>query len=315
MEPAERKLILMTGTPLSTPLDAYAYTSFTNPDAYLSQKFFEAQHVEGRDMFDTVTGWKNEDQLNANFLFNSARVFRRDIDPNLPEVKYASVIYELDKSHKKAYDELAENALLECEGQRIGADTIQKLHIMLQQIIVGYEFYFPEGKPRQAARKKVKAFELIEQIMSELDGRKLIIYAYYQNTIKALKEFCKPWNAVEIYGSMTAKARENNLNSFTKDDKCQILIGQPLSMGSGLDSLKNVCRDILFLELPMVPKDFTQAVGRIDRNGQTEICRVRVACAKGTLQVRKQAALLAKDEEANRVQHSYKDLRDWLFGA
>lgn len=312
---AERRIILMTGTPLTTPGDSYAYCTFTNRDAYLSRSFFEATHVAERDIFNNVTKYKNEDDLNANFMLNSGRVFRRDVDNNLPDVVYIPLRYELEKSHKKAYDELAENALLQLEDNTISADTIQKLHIMLQQIIVGYEFMSPEGDLRKTLRKKVKAFELIEQTMAELGNRKLIIYAYYQNSIRALKEFCSQWKAVEIYGAMTAAQRTKNLDTFLNDPSCQILIGQPISMGSGLDSLKTVCSDILFIELPMIAKDFIQAVGRIDRNGQKEVCRVRVASAKGTLQVRRQESLLAKDSEANKIQLTYKDLRDWIFGS
>lgn len=311
---AERKLMVLTGTPLTTLLDVYAYASLTNPDAYISKSIFEALHVKERDMFNNITAYKNEDLLNENFLYNSARVFRRDVDRALPNIVYEPIVYELEKSHKKAYDDLVNNHLFEYKDQKIGADTIQKLHIILQQIIVGYEYFFEDEKFRREAHKKVKAFELIEQIMSELDGRKLIIFAYYQNTIQALKEFCKPWNAVEIYGKLTAKSKMKNLDSFVNNKDCQILIGQPQSMGSGLDSLKTVCSDALFIELPMIPNDLIQAVGRIDRNGQTETCRVRLACAKGTLQVRRQELLLAKDASANRIQYSYKDLRDWLFG-
>lgn len=312
---AERRIILMTGTPLTKKEDAYAYDTFTNRDAYSSLAVFFATHVAERDIFNNITKYKNEDELNANFLWNSGRVFRRDVDNNLPDVVYIPITYELEKSHKKAYDELAENALLQLEDNTISADTIQKLHIMLQQIIVGYEFMTPEGDLRKTLRKKVKAFELIEQTMAELGDRKLIIYAYYQNSIRALKEFCSQWKAVEIYGAMTAAQRTKNLDTFLNDPSCQILIGQPISMGSGLDSLKTVCSDILFIELPMIAKDFIQAVGRIDRNGQKEVCRVRVASAKGTLQVRRQESLLAKDSEANKIQLTYKDLRDWIFGS
>lgn len=312
---AERKFVAMTGTPLTKPDDAYAYISLINPDAYLSKKWFDAKHVKSRDFFNNILEYKNEGELNENFLFNSARVFRRDVDKYLPDVIFKPIFYELEKSHKEAYDNLAENALFKYGNEKINGNTVQKLHIMLQQIIVGYESFFEDEKSKQEARKKVKAFELIEQIMSELDGRKLVIFAYYQNTIRALKDFCKPWNAVEIYGKLTAKTKMKNLNQFLQEDDCKILIGQPLSMGSGLDGIKKVCTDILFVELPMIPKELIQAIGRIDRNGQTETCRVRLACAKGTVQVRRQDILLAKDVLANRIQYSYKDLRDWLFGA
>lgn len=311
----KRRLIAMTGTPLTTPLDSYAYCSLINPDAYASKKLFEAVHIEERDFYNRAVTYKDEAQLNANFLYNSARVFRREVNKDLIEPIYTPIPYELEPSHKKVYDQFAEEALLEINGNEISAATVQKLQIMLQQIIVGYECLFENQDERAEARKKVKAFELLEQIISELAGRKLIIYAYYQNTIKILKQFCQKWHAVEIYGGMSDRVRQANLDTFIKNSDCQILIGQPKSMGVGLDNLKTVCADVLFLELPLVANDFTQAVGRVDRNGQTERCHIRVACANGTLQVRRQAALLNKDAVANKIQLTYRDLRDWIFGA
>ena len=66
-------------------------------------------------------------------------------------------------------------------------------------------------------------------------------------------------------------------------------------------------------------KDFIQAVGRIDRNGQKERCHVRLAVAEGTVQVRRQKTLLDKDVQANRIQNPTKmtkqDLQDWIYGA
>jgi len=41
------------------------------------------------------------------------------------------------------------------------------------------------------------------------------------------------------------------------------------SMGTGVDGLQYVCSNMLILELPWRPSDLTQAIGRIDRSGQT----------------------------------------------
>ena len=310
----DRKLILMTGTPLTTPADVYGYTKFTSPDAYHSLAWFEAQHVEGRDMFGGVTGWKNEDLLNRNFMYNAARVFRREIDPDLPEVTYEPIVYELHPEHKAAYDKLAEFALLEVGDSKVDATTVQKLNMMLQQIIIGYEGFFDSPAEALKARAKVAGLELLDSVMESLGDRKLIVFAYYQKAIQAILSHGEKYNAVAVYGGMSDSQRNASLDKFVNDPKCRLIIGQPISMGSGLDSLKDVCSDILFLELPMIAKDFIQAVGRIDRNGQKQRCHVRLATAAGTLQVRRQKALLAKDEEANKIQLTYKDLRDWIFG-
>ena len=311
---AHRSLILMTGTPLTTPEDVFGLTRFTNPLAYRSRMWFDAEHVAGRDMYNRVTGWKNEEKLNENFLHNSARVFRREIDPDLPDVIYEPINYELSPAHKAAYDKLAELALLEVEGDRVDATTVQKLNTMLQQIIIGYEGFFDTAEGKAKARKQVQGFELLDEVMAALGDRKLLVFAYYRTAIEALQEHGKQYGAVSVYGSLTDAQRQERLGAFVNDPGCRLLIGQPLSMGSGLDTLKDVCSDILFLELPMVAKDFTQAVGRIDRGGQKNRCHVRVATAAGTLQVRRQKALLEKDEQANKIQLTHKDLRDWIFG-
>lgn len=310
-----RKLILMTGTPLTTPMDVYGYCRLTNPNAYRSKGVFEMMHVAKRDNFENVVEWLNEDKLQDEFLFNSARVFRREIDENLPEVTYEPIPYELDAEHYKAYQDLAKTALLEINKQeKIDATTIQKLNNMLQQIIVGYETYFEDETQRVNAHNKVAAFTLLDEVMESLGDRKLIVFAYFQRAIESLQRYGEKYQSVAIYGGMTDKKRQQSLDQFINNPDCRLLIGQPISMGSGLDSLKNVCSDILFLELPMVAKDFTQAVGRIDRNGQKKHCHVRVACAVDTLQVRRQKNLLDKDVEANKIQLTHKDLKDWVFG-
>ena len=69
---------------------------------------------------------------------------------------------------------------------------------------------------------------------------------------------------------------------------------------------------MLFLELPVVPKDFTQTVGRLDRDGQKEVVNVRVATALNTIQTKLHKRLLQKDEIVNKIIENWKDLKDDL---
>lgn len=316
----QRNLILMTGTPLTTPEDVYGFTRFYNPKAYPTRGFFDARHIGSRDMFERVQSWKDLDHLHENFMHNCARSFRREIDKDLPEVSYEPIFYELAPEHYAKYKQIAEHAMLEIDqGDSVDFLTQSALQNALQQVIIGYEHYFETEAERQRARKQVAALELLDEVMSSLGERKLIVFAYYQKAIQTLLSHGAAYNAVAVNGQLTAKQREQNLERFVSDPSCRLLIGQPLSMGSGLDTLKDVCHEVLFLELPMVAKDFIQAVGRIDRNGQTQRCRVMVAVAEGTVQVRRQKTLLDKDSLANRVQNpstamTKSDLRDWIYG-
>lgn len=314
---AKRNVILMTGTPVTTPEDVFGYTKFVDPAAYPTFSSFEYRHVEGRDIFNRVTGWKDLDTLNDNFLYNSCRAFRREIDMDLPDVTYEPIFYDLVPKHLDVYNKLAEEALLLIdENEEIDFLTQSGLQNALQQVIIGYSEYLPDDV-KVTSRKDIAALHLLDSIMADMGDRKLLVFAWYKNSIETILEHSSKYGAVAVNGTLTTKQRNENIDKFVNDPDCKMLIGQPLSMGSGLDSLKDVCSDILFLELPMVSKDFVQAVGRIDRNGQQNRCHVKIAVANKTVQVRRQEALLRKDEVANVVQNppiNYKNLRDWIYG-
>lgn len=325
MKKGKRNLILMTGTPLAKPEDAYGYLRLIAPEIYPTKAIFNAAHIAGRDYFDNPTGYKNEDGLNFSFMTNGARVFRREIDKDLPPVTYEPIMYDLYPEHWKVYKQIAEEAVKQLETKEVNGrqmvTAIQHSAVFntLQQVVIGLEHYVDTHSTSvDKVRKQVAAFELLDSVVEALGERKLIVYAYYQKSISAITEYCQKYGAVQINGGLTAKQREENLDRFVNDPHCQILVGQPLSMGSGLDMLKDVCSDILFLELPTTANDFIQAVGRIDRNGQQERCHVRLAVAQNTVQVRRHVLLLQKDAQANKVQNppyvSKKDLAYWIYG-
>jgi hypothetical protein len=72
--------------------------------------------------------------------------------------------------------------------------------------------------------------------------------------------------------------------------------------------------DGIFMELPIVPCHFTQAVGRLYRGGQKKPATIRIPTAETTIQVRLQQRMLDKDELMNRVQRGFKDLREAIYG-
>ena len=65
-----RDLILLTGTPLSTPADIYGYSRFLNPN-WLTKGIFEAHHVAEYDHFGQPLKWKTKmscDEFSWNSL-------------------------------------------------------------------------------------------------------------------------------------------------------------------------------------------------------------------------------------------------------
>lgn len=305
----DRNLMLLTGTPLTSPLDAYGYTKLIS-GAYQNQAVFEEMHVAARDFFGQVSEYKNLDLLQTNFLNGSFRVLKEDANPMMPEEVYDPIFYDMTQAHYNLYNKIATEQLLLLEdGSKIDATTPQRLLHTLQQVILSPGEYVDPG-----CEPAVACLDLIDELMDELQGRKLLIFANYQRSIATLVTHLAKFNAVAVNGNVSQAQQVDNVERFKTDPTCSVLIMQPVSGGYGVDGLQDVCQDMLFAELPMTPRDFHQAVGRLKRTGQRGSVHVRIATAANTLQIRLQERFLQKDELVNVVQLSYKDLRAAIFG-
>ena len=307
-------LLLLTGTPLSTPIDAYAYIKLVTPMLYRNKRHFESLHVAERDYFDNVTKWSNLDLLSDNLMCSSSRILKKDAMPDLDEPIYIPIRYELSSQHAALYRKLAiEQFLILENGGRIDASTAPKLYNAVQQIVVNWNHF--SGDPD----KKSAGIELVETVLEELGsgkpgGQKLLISSNYKMTNRYLLEHLKEYNPVAFYSEVSQSKQQQNYRQFIDDPNCWVALVQPLSGGFGLDNFKDVCWDMLFLECPVIPTHFTQVVGRLYRMGQKFAPRVRIGIAEGTIQNRLHNRLLMTDELVNQVQGGWKDLKEAIYG-
>lgn len=307
---AGHDVMLLSGTPLSTPIDAYAYTKLIAPGIYRNMRQFENVHVAERDFFGNVKEWQNLDLLAENMKVNAVRLLKTEVLQDLPSVTYDPIYYDLAPAHYKLYRQLVDEQILPLQnGGKIDATVEQALHHALQQIVCNWNYFADDPKLESAG------FELVEEVLEELGGKKLVVFASYRMTNRTLVEkFSKKYGAVAAFGDLTVPQQQRNIAKFIDDPSIRLFVGQPTSMGVGVDGLQHVCSDALFLELPPVPKDFHQAVARLWRDGQTMPVNIRVAVAERTLQVRKLGQMLQKDALVSKVQRSYEDLRNALLG-
>lgn len=308
-------LIIMTGTPLTTPEDAYAYCKLISPETYRNFQQFEALHVAERDYFDNVSKWENLDLLEKNFMLHSVRRLKQDVLKDLKEPNYIPIEYDLDKEHLQLYDQLMEEQfLLLADGGKIDATSASKLYNAAQQIVMQWSYFSGVESHRS------KGFDLLDEVIEETGclvpgNSKLIISAWFVRTNRALMEYLKTKGikAAACYNEVSRAEQDRGIRAFMEDDSCRILQIQPASAGFGLNP-QGVCWEILTLETPVVPMWFNQLVGRVYRGGQANVPNIRIGIAAGTIQRRLFDNLLRKDELVNQVQTSYKDLREAIYG-
>lgn len=304
-----RPLLPLTGTPVNKPIDAYAYIHLITPGIYRNKRQFEKLHAAERDEYDNVVGWQNLDLMNQNLLVQSSRVLLRNVRSDLPPVIYDSLEYQLSPAHYKLYKRIAEERLVEfANGKEIDAISAQALRTHLQQVIMNWGEFCGDDSARPAA------LDLIEETLEEIGDKKLIVVANFTRTNAMLHKTLAPYNAVAIYGDVSPKDKQRALERFIEDPTCRVVNLHPDSAGFGLDGLQHVCSEMLMVEAPTTPAPFEQVVKRIDRDGQKDVVRVRVAIAQNTVQVSMFRSLLVKDATANLVQGGYKDLREAVYG-
>ena len=301
--------MLLTGTPLNTPAQAYAYCKFTAPGIYRNLHHFENVHVAERDFFDRITAWRNLDLLRDNMAVNSVRILKEDVLTNLPAPIYTPIHYELEPKHMALYRELVEEQLLVFkDGSKLDASSVQRLYHNLQQIVMNWDYFAQDDSLVS------NGFRLLEETMEEIgDKGKLVVCANYRLTNRRLVPRLKAYGGAAVFGDISAKEQERAIDRFLGTDSCRVLQLQPTSGGYGVDGLQEVCNNVLFLELPITPKDFTQAVARIYREGQRLATNVRIGVAERTLQERRLEALLASDSLVSQVVPNYQELRE-AFG-
>ena len=304
-------LLLLTGTPISTPIDGYAYCKLISPELYRSASHFENIHVGQRDFFGKITEWKNLPLLKSNMAKRASYVSTPEARPDMPRATISEIEYDLASAHRKLYRQIAEQQLvLLADGGAIDASTPQKLYAALQQVILGY------AKFAQDDSLVPTGFEVLDQTLAEIGDAKLVVFASYKNSVRITVDYLlsKGVDAVQVNGDVSAKEKDAALDRFRDDPSCRVIVLNPLSGGVGVDGLQNVAWNMLFLEIPTNAKGFWQAVKRLERPGQRKICSVRIATAIGTVQAKLRKNLVENDGLVNQVVPSLNDLRAALYG-
>lgn len=308
----DKPLQLLTGTPTSSPLDAYSYISLKTPGVYRGYENFLMCHVGERDFFGAVSEYHNLDKLAERFAMHTIKRDKQEIHGYNNEPLYPDTHYELEKDHYALYVELVEQQLLLLDdGSKIDGTVATRLYHLLQQIVINYDHF--SGDPT----KRSAAYDLIDQTIESTDclnpdKSKLIIWTHYKLTSRSVLRYLNNLK----YGAVGAYSEVNSAKSFElflNDPKTRILVANQQSAGAGLNP-QEVCSEALFLEVSTRPMLTRQSLGRLDRVGQKRKPVQRMATAVGTIQEELLKKLLSNDDLVARVERTKFSLREILLG-
>lgn len=297
---------LLTGTPLNVPIDAYAYIKLVSPGVYRTLAQFNSTHVEEVDFYDKPIRFRNLELLKSNLRLNADLKTKEEVLTHLPPAIIVPIEYELDPRHLALYRKLVTEKLLELpDEEKMDFTQVTALYHAVGQIVMQWSYFAQDDKVRAAG------FDLIDAVLDELNGAKLVVFANYVRTNKMIVD---RYGCPAIYGGISEREKEAALKRFIEDPACRLITLNPVAGGVGVDGLQHVCCDALYVEPPMATSHWTQSLSRVHREGQTKPTTIRMGVALGTAQVRLLANLSDKEALVNPLQGMRANLKEALFG-
>lgn len=323
---------LFTGSPIrNVPTDAYGLIKLNNPGKFFDYAEFynfvvdKEITVRGQDQrtgmaVDRVIGYeyKNLDKLGKILLERGRQVKLRDIVKDLPPMTTIEVPVALKASHSKLYRSFINSRLLELDGKLINAEHVSQYRQLAMRMLSCPQHYVDEDQKEKAVKDNEilkAADEIVESVNPHKN--KMIIWAWYQETIEFLKDHYKEYKPAVIYGAQSPSEAEANRIKFEKmpAEECGLMIVNWSAGGAGYDW--QFCHHMLYFETPTVPRDVDQSARRIERPGQKNAMFAYFLRVKGTMADRNFKKLMDKAHDASLVtgqKYPVQGLKTELFG-
>lgn len=316
------RLVLATGTPISNELaSTYSLISLKTPEAYRSKREFDFIHVgykpivvRGPRGVRTVhvldsNGYKDLPLLHTNLYKQAVRATKMDVlsieAPNIQEIPI-----RLHPGHYELYRRVIRDRLLEIDGELLDARQASQMRMTALQLITDPESYCDAGKKIQNA--------VIEGVQTLLDTanvvqNKVVLFANFNKSVELLAEHFKKLNPAVVYGPNGPDKNRESAARFKTDEKCRILVANPIAGGVGL-KLGHVSQTVILVEPVSTPGQFDQSISRVILHGQTEPVSVYILRVLNTISPNAISLMLGKAEQANEVLRDKKTLLDTLLG-
>lgn len=287
------RILALTGTPLpNRPREAYTLArglcfdsiDFLSEDSF-SERFNPSRMGERIDpktgqtkvFIDERTGRHHElqNRMRANFM---TRHLKRDVMPQLKLPIYDLIQLEETGAVKQA---LQAESLLDINPDNLeGADAATLGHIATVRLMMGLAL----------------APQVADYVDMLIDGgeEKIVLFAWHKEVLNILENALQKHGVLRIDGSTPVTKRAHYVELFQVDPRYQIMLGNILAMGVGVDGLQNVSSHALIAEPDWVPGNNIQAFDRLDRGGQREAVQGDIFVAPGSFAEKILASALRK---------------------
>ena len=289
---------LLSGTfQMNWPTDYYTHFKALDPERIRSKRSgkiwsfeqFQAYFCQLQPAFSgmKIVGSRNEDELAERLDGFMLRRLKKDVLPELPDVRFSEFDVAADLKDVDLGIDPAEAAELKRILERDGVAGLRK------------NFAHFASLRRVTGLAKVKPVADYLRMFLETTNRKIVVFAQHTDVIAALRRQAGLSQFRVITGATLPKDRVLAVDKFQNDPFFRGFFGQIQAAGTGLTL--TAAHDMLFVETSWVPAENAQAAMRIHRIGQKSLCDVRYAVLPGSIDAIIARAVMRKSESIAKV--------------
>ena len=152
-----------------------------------------------------------------------------------------------------------------------------------------------ERRHKAALEKLPRCFEIIHETLKEVG--KLIVFAHHKDVIACLKKELVDYWPLVIDGDTVE--RQAAIDAFQNTDLHRVFIGSITAAGTGITL--TAAQTVIFVELPLTPKELTQGEDRAHRKGQKGNVLIQHIVTDGTIDAKIAKILVKKQGIADRA--------------
>lgn len=266
---------ILTGSPASNGLmDLFGQIYILDLGNALSpyithfrQRFFTPSGFGGYD-------WKlkegGEAEINAAVKPLILRLDAADY-LDLPKIIENNIMVTLPPAARKLYDKMEDQLIADIESRVVTALSAAAASVKCRQIASG-GLYFNDEEAASAATKSDtwhhvhdEKTNVITDLVEELQGQPLLIGYEFQHDLWRLQKALG--KSVAYLGAGVSAKRSTEIIAAWNNDELPVLLGQPQSMGHGLNLQGGACNTVAWYSLTWNFELYDQFIKRVARQG------------------------------------------------
>ena len=282
------RVLALSGTPLpNRAAEAFHIARGLAWDSidWLSQDKFE-QRFNPREMRTTDEGKRYvreeegrlpelQNRLRSHFM---VRHLKKDVLTQLKLPVYDLIQVEETQAIKQA---LAHERFLDIDPDSLtGAD-------------VEFIGQYPTVRREMGEAIAPKVAEYIDMLIHSGES-KLVLFGWHISTLDILQAALDKYGLVRVDGRDSARGKDHKIQQFITDPAIKIILGNTLTLGTGVDGLQDAAWHVLVAEPDIVPGNNVQMVDRLHRGGQKGQVQADLFVAPGSILERILARALCK---------------------